>query len=127
MADQTDVHIRQLNPRAAEAAWWLVWAARTAGYPVVLSASRRSIEEQRRLFGLGRTRTLNSAHLAGNAFDIDWYRTARDDVPREFWKLIGPWAERELQLGWGGRFRPLADDGIGWDPGHFEIIVPIRA
>lgn len=112
--DPTQLHLNQLREPVRTAAWWLVWAARSAGYPVIITSSRRSLAEQRALLAQGRTKTLKSKHLDGLAFDIDWYRTSRDDVPTAFWDLIGPWAERELGLRWGGRFSSI------YDPGHFE-------
>lgn len=114
MADRTEQLIRTLEPRTAEAAFWLVWAARSVGYPVVITSARRSRAEQRSLVARGLSQTLDSKHLQGKAFDIDWLGTSRDQIPRWFWQLIGPWAETNLGLKWGGRWRRL------WDPGHFE-------
>jgi peptidoglycan L-alanyl-D-glutamate endopeptidase CwlK len=92
-----------------------VWAARSAGYPVVVTSGHRTAAEQRDLVAAGRSRTAHSKHLTGEAFDIDWYRWDRNAVPVEFWRLIGPWAERELGLVWGGRWVSP------YDPGHFEL------
>ena len=57
---------------------------------------------------------MNSKHLQGLAWDIDWYGWGRDEIPKWFWDLVGPWAETNLNLVWGGRwsFR---------DYGHFEL------
>ena len=117
MADDTQWHLAQLHPVTAEQAYWLVWATRTVGYPVVITSSRRSRAEQMRLYLAGRTRTLRSKHMEGLAFDIDWLGTSRDRVPQWFWDLVGPWAEANLGLRWGGRFRSI------YDPGHFETAV----
>jgi len=58
---------------------------------------------------------LNSKHLQGRAFDVDWSGWNRDAVPPSFWHLLGPWAERYLGLRWGGRWLELKDFG------HFEL------
>lgn len=113
-SDQTLAVISTLAEPVRTSAYWLVWAARTAGYPVIVTSGKRTIAEQRELVRLGRSSTLNSRHLAGLAFDIDWQGTARDAVPSAFWWLIGPWAEQQLGLRWGGRWKSP------YDPGHFE-------
>ena len=115
MADSTLSHIHTLDPALQPRAYLLVYAARVAGYPVVITSSRRSLERQRELVGAGRSRTLDSKHLAGRAFDIDWHGWNRDDVPEQFWHVIGPWAEQQLGLKWGGRFSTIRDLG------HFEL------
>ena len=114
-SDPTLGHIHALDPRIQQHAWLLVYAARVAGYPVTITSSVRSTSQQRQLVSEGRSRTLKSKHLDGLAFDIDWWRWSRDDVPTEFWYLIGPWAERNLGLKWGGRFATIRDFG------HFEL------
>lgn len=107
-------HIQALSEPTRTRAHWLVWAARTAGYPVVITSSRRTLAQQRRLVAERRSRTLNSKHVRGQAFDIDIHGMSRDDIPKWFWNMIGPWAERELGLKWGGRWKSI------YDPGHFE-------
>jgi len=82
--------------------------------PLIVTSARRSLAEQQALLAQGRTRTLNSKHLTGQAFDIDVYGWNRDDVPRAFWYILGPWAESNLGLVWGGRWSSI------FDPGHFE-------
>ncbi len=114
MYDPTESNLDTLEPWTRNAAEWLIWATRTAGYPVIISSARRSKDEQARLVAAGRSRTLSSKHLKGQAFDIDISGMGRDQVPRWFWDLIGPWAETNLGLRWGGRFSSI------YDPGHFE-------
>lgn len=114
MADATLQILGGLEDQTATAAYWLVWAARTAGYPVVVTSGRRSSAEQAALVAAGRSRTLQSKHVTGRAFDIDWHGWDRDTVPSWFWQLIGPWAEMNLGLVWGGRWLSP------YDPGHFE-------
>lgn len=113
-ADQTYQFLDGLSEPTRTRAYILVWVLRTYGYPVVITSGRRTATEQAALVRAGRSRTLRSKHVTGQAFDVDWFRTAREDVPKAFWQLIGPWAESELGLTWGGRWRHP------YDPGHFE-------
>lgn len=117
VADATLAQIATLAEPARTRAYWLVWACRTAGYPVVIHplGARRTLWEQRELVAAGRSKTNRSKHPLGLAFDIDWLGTSRDAVPQWFWQLVGPWAERELKLRWGGRW------SNPYDPGHFEV------
>lgn len=115
MADETQYHLARLEPRTRQAAFVLVDAARRAGIPLVISSSRRSLSEQKALLLQGRTRTLQSKHLAGKAFDVDWFGVNRDQVPPWLWSALGPFAEKNLGLIWGGRFKTIRD------PGHFEF------
>lgn len=57
---------------------------------------------------------MQSKHLLGKAFDVDVFGFGRDDVPLWVWEEIGPWAEMQLGLKWGGRFTSIRDLG------HFE-------
>lgn len=93
----------------------MVWAAREAGYPLVITSGRRTQAEQNAHVAAGRSRTRRSKHLTGEAFDVDIFGIDRNAVPRWFWALLGPWAERELGLTWGGRW------SSPYDPGHFEL------
>jgi len=115
ISDATLSVIGDLREPAASAAFWLTFAARQAGFPVIVTSGRRTPQEQARLVAAGLSRTLRSKHVEGLAFDIDWYRTSRDAVPAWFWELIGPWAEKNLGLTWGGRW------SHPYDPGHFEV------
>lgn len=112
--DPTLDHLPQLTPECRDLAVQLVNAARQAGVPLVITSSRRSVQEQQRLVQAGRSQTLNSAHLRGEAFDVDVLGLSRDQVPRWFWDALGPYGEA-LGLRWGGRWRTL------YDPGHFEV------
>jgi len=108
--DPTPGHLAQLEPRTKLLATYLVIAARRAGVPLIITSSKRSRWEQIKLVALGRSRTTNSRHLTGQAFDVDVAGWSRDAVPAEFWRALGTYAER-LGLKW-----PLPD----WDPAHFE-------
>jgi uncharacterized protein YcbK (DUF882 family) len=112
--DATERHIAQLTPRVAALAVDLVNAARTAGYPLIITSSTRSFAQQRALVRAGRSQRLDSLHLTGRAFDVDLRGLPRDSVPSWFWNDLGPFAER-LGLRWGGRWRRP------FDPGHFEL------
>lgn len=111
--DQTARHLESLEPTTRAAAVALVDALREAGVPAIITSSRRTFEEQRRLVIAGRSRTLRSKHLSGKAFDLDVYGWRRENLPAWFWAAVGPYAER-IGLTWGGRWRSP------WDPGHFE-------
>lgn len=113
-SDETERHLARLSEPTRTRAYWLVWAARTAGIPLKITSSTRTLAEQRALVRQGRSRTLQSAHLRGQAFDVDVHGIARQNVPRWVWDAIGPWAEQQLGLRWGGRWASL------YDPGHFE-------
>lgn len=115
MNDPTAANIAALSERASIAAFYLVTACRQAGIPVIVTSGRRDKSTQADLVARGLSKTLDSAHLRGDAFDIDWAGYDRNDVPHWFWYLVGPWAEANLGLRWGGRWRSL------WDPGHFEL------
>jgi len=112
--DPTLGHLEQLEPYTQRAAYWLVWAAREAGLPLIITSSRRSAAEQAALVASGRSKTLQSRHLTGQAFDVDIYRMNRDSVPMWVWEAIGPYAESNLGLVWGGRWKSFRDLG------HFE-------
>jgi len=114
MYDPTMGHLAALAPRPRLEATYLVIAAREAGIPLIITSSRRSQWEQFKLVISGRSRTLNSAHLRGQAFDVDVAGWRRDALPEAFWASLGEYAEA-LGLTWGGRFKTF------YDPGHFEL------
>lgn len=112
--DPTRSHLEALAPRAQLLAIYLVTAARNAGIPLIITSSRRTYAEQIKLFAQGRTRTLNSKHLRGEAFDIDISGWSRSSVPSWLFDALGEYGEF-LGLAWGGRWKSFPD------PGHFEI------
>ncbi len=114
MIDPSPGILAELTPPTRERALIMLNAYRRAGVPLMATSGRRNIDEQRRLVAAGRSRTLDSAHLRGEAFDVDIRGWKRDQIPRWFWDHIGPFGEA-LGLVWGGRWRSL------WDPGHFEL------
>jgi peptidoglycan L-alanyl-D-glutamate endopeptidase CwlK len=95
-----------------------VRAAADEGIPVKITSTRRSNEEQRRLYAQGRTLpgpivtwTLNSKHLDGRAFDATIRGAAEYDDYPEAWEVLGAIGE-DLGLRWGGTYG---------DYGHFEL------
>lgn len=113
MYDPSPSVIESLEPRTASLCIQLLNAARAAGVPLIASSGRRSYWEELQLYWAGRSRTLNSRHLTGNAFDVDVIGWSRDALPLAFWNALGPYGER-LGLKWGGRWVSLRDLG------HFE-------
>jgi len=106
-------HIQGLSPDIALSAWYLVAIVREAGFPLQITSSLRSREEQASLVRAGSSRRLLSKHLVGQAFDVDLHGIARDQIPMWFWSELG-WLGEYLGFRWGGRWSDP------WDPGHFE-------
>lgn len=111
--DATERHLASLSPDIQLAAWYLVYWVRTAGIPLQITSSVRSRTEQAELVRLGRSRTLSSKHLTGQAFDVDIHGWGRDEVPLWWWEDLG-WLGEYIGFRWGGRFSTLKDYG------HFE-------
>lgn len=112
--DKTSYHIQQFKPRPAAIALKLINDLRAEGIPAYISSGVRTVAEQRELVRKGASRTLQSKHLEGRAFDIDILGYGRDELPRWFWDLIGQYGE-SLGLKWGGRFKGF------YDGAHFEL------
>ena len=106
-------HIRRLSPDIQLAAWYLVAIVRDAGVPLQITSSLRSREEQAALVRAGRSLTLRSAHLEGQAFDVDVHGYGRDQIPLWWFEQLGYLGEY-LGLRWGGRWTGVKDYG------HFE-------
>lgn len=119
MEDPTPAQILTLDPQIRGRAITLINTLRNVGVPAIIGpmGARRTVAEQRALYqsGTGVTSTLKSRHITGMAFDLDIWGMGRDTVPGWFWNLVGPWAERELHLTWGGRWKSP------YDPGHFQL------
>jgi len=113
LPDATLRHIEQLSPDMQDAAWWLVYLVRTAGIPLQITSTLRSRQEQAGLVAAGRSRTLQSKHLIGQAFDVDIHGIGRDEIPLWWWEQLGRLGEY-LGLRWGGRWSGFRDYG------HFE-------
>jgi len=111
--DATLRHLEALSPDIQQAAWYLVYWVRVAGFPLQVTASVRTRSEQETLRRSGFSSTLRSKHLVGQAFDVDIHGFARDQVPLWFWEELGHFGE-SLGFRWGGRWTDP------FDPGHFE-------
>ena len=79
----------------------------------------------------GTSKVQHSKHEDGLAIDIAPFETyaiaggnkLEWDTDNPIWLRIGQIGE-SLNLRWGGRFKPLNNVGIGWDPGHLEYAGP---
>jgi len=111
--DATLRHIEALSPDIQDAAWWLVYVVRNAGFPLQITSSVRTRTEQAAIVARGASTTLSSKHLTGQAFDVDVHGYGRDQVPLWFWEQVG-WLGEYLGLRWGGRWAGFRDYG------HFE-------
>lgn len=119
MIDPTPAQLATLDPQIRTKAITLLNGLRSVGIPaaIVPGGARRSQAEQLALYqsGKGVTSTVKSRHILGMAFDLDILGMNRDQIPKWFWDVVGPWAESRLGLTWGGRWiRP-------YDPGHFQL------
>jgi len=114
--DPTLGQLQGLEPTTRDVAQVLIDYLRNNGIPAIITAQggRRNEAEQAKLVQMGLSRTSNSAHLAGRAFDLDVLGYSRDEVPKWLWQHLGQIAE-SAGLIWGGRW--------GWDWGHFEVPV----
>jgi len=112
--DQTVQHLNTLQPAVAARGFQFINALRQAGIPAYISSSRRTYAEQAALVQRGASRTMQSKHVDGRAFDIDILGYGRDDLPKWWWLAVGMYAER-LGLRWGGRWTSF------YDAGHFEV------
>lgn len=112
--DRTLQLLYGLRPDVRNRAWWLIYYARSAGIPLVVTSARRSLVEQRQLVAAGRSRTLSSKHLAGKAFDVGFYGTVPDAVPASSWSYVGDLG-KQLGLTWGGDWSGFVDKP------HFEV------
>jgi len=100
------------------------------GIQVAIVDTLRTPEEHAANLKTGASRTKHSKHLDGEAIDICPYETWQahgadklnwDTSDPTVWFALGAIGER-LGLRWGGRFRPLDKNGLGWDAGHFEYV-----
>lgn len=102
------------------------------GLMVMIVNTLRTDAEQAVAVASGHSQVAHSKHQDGLAIDIcpyDIYQLhgsdkLRWDASDPAWKVIGAIGEK-LGLRWGGRFHPLDHDGLGWDPGHFEMVIDV--
>lgn len=117
--DPTDKNIATLAAEMQPIARKFVAQARAAGYPVVITSGRRTMEEQAKLYAQGRTdpgtivtkaEPGDSAHNFGMAFDFAFGNA----VGQPTWPKDGPWAQaaeigKKLGLSWGGDWKAFMD------------------
>ena len=118
-ADRTGAHLASMALATALPALRMVSHVRNVGIPLHITSALRNPTRQAELVRAGRSQTLRSKHLTGQAFDVDVLGFARGDVPKWWWYQLGSLAE-PLGLRWGGTFRGF------WDPGHFEDARSVR-
>ncbi len=92
-------------------AWNEDYAEETGALAVVYEGIRTK-KRQEKLVGEGRSHTMQSKHLTGDAVDI-WFKVsgawiAPDDVPVEWYEALGEIGE-EIGFTWGGRWKTLVD------------------
>ena len=117
-----------LDPRMQPKAFELLARAAERGIPLLIVSTGRTAEEQAEAVRTGHSLVNHSRHQDGMAIDVVPYEVyqlhgpdkLRWDTHDPVWRAIGQIGE-SLALRWGGRFAPLNREGIGWDPGHFEI------
>lgn len=91
------------------------------GYVTVITYGLRTQKEQERLYKEGKSKTLNSRHLTGNAVDLAFSKGGKID-----WKDRKPYIlaanhfkffmlNKKVKCRWGGDFKSLDDIY------HFEI------
>ena len=111
MTDQREYSAwKSLNPIPRDRAWIMLYLLREWGYQPRLNEGKRSKERQAQLVAEGKSKTLNSDHLTGDAWDIcdlagGW------DCTKEFKRAVGR-ACRIAGVVWGGQwlsFGPLGD------------------
>ena len=126
-----DRTLNSLDARFRPLAFELLARLTEAGIMVLVSNTRRTAEEQAAAVARGASRVQRSKHQDGLAIDVCPYETwalhgpdkLQWNISDPVWRRIGQIGEA-LGLRWGGRFRPLNAEGMGWDPGHFELRVP---
>lgn len=112
--DRTAEHISTLDPRLAPRALQFINGLRAAGIPAYISSSLRTASQQADLVRRGLSRTAQSKHLSGRAFDWDILGWNRDNIPKWVYVILGEYGEA-LGMNWGGRWTNP------YDAGHFEI------
>lgn len=120
-----------LDPRFKPVAMELLARLVESGILVIIVNTLRTQLEQDEAIRTGHSKVVHSKHQDGLAIDIcpiSQYMVhgptkLQWDTTDPIWKQIGQIGEK-LGLRWGGRFAPLDKNGLGWDPGHFEMLAP---
>jgi len=106
-----------LNPIPRDRAWIMLYLLREWGFSPRLNEGKRSAERQAQLFAEGKSKTLQSKHLTGDAWDmcdlnLGW------DTTREFKRAVGR-AARIVGAVWGGQWRSFGEFG-DWAHSEFQ-------
>lgn len=126
--------LNDLSPRMLPLAERLLARCVEQGVAVAIVCTLRSPEEHAANLAKGTSRTKHSKHLDGDAIDICPYETWQAHGPDKLnwdtsdptpWRTLGAIGE-SMGLRWGGRFKPLDRNGLGWDAGHFEYVEPVQ-
>lgn len=117
--DPTVAMIESLDDTTAALAFQFINALRQAGIPAWISSARRDAATEARLVAAGRSKTMRSYHLTGQAFDFDVLGYGRDQLPTWWLNEVGAFGE-SLGLVWGGRWQSP------YDPGHFQSPEPLN-
>ena len=120
-----------LDPRFKPLAFALLARLAEARIAVLIANTRRTPEEQAAAIASGHSKVAHSKHEDGLAIDVVPYTVyalhgdnkALWNTNDLIWAKIGGIGEK-LGLRWGGRFHPVNQLGIGWDPSHFEYQDP---
>lgn len=118
-----------LSPRFRPLAFEFLARLTEAHIQVLITFTLRTAAEQAEAVRTGHSQVAHSKHQDGDAMDVVPYSQfllkgddkLQWDTSDPVWPKIGAIAER-LGLRWGGRFRPLNAQGVGWDPGHVEYV-----
>jgi peptidoglycan L-alanyl-D-glutamate endopeptidase CwlK len=84
------------------------------GMDFIVTCTTRSIEEQAALVKEGKSKTMNSKHLTGKAFDIAVLKNGKVSWNFDDYKLFGA-IGKDIGLTWGGDFHGFPDGP------HFQI------
>lgn len=112
-SDPTPANLDSLRRDVGDLAVDFINELRARGLPIVITSALRSIDEQRALVKAGRSQTLKSFHLSGQAFDVDLVGVNRDAIPGDVWVLVSSVASG-YGFEWGGNWRSFVDKG------HFQ-------
>jgi hypothetical protein len=96
-----------LNPIPRDRAWVQIYLLREWGHNPRLNEGRRKKSRQAQLVKEGKSETMDSKHLTGDAWDIcdlelGW------DAPKAFWQAVGRSA-RIVGAVWGGQWKTFPD------------------
>lgn len=123
--------LSSLDPRFQPLAYQFLAQCVEQKILVLITNTRRTAEEQAIAVATGHSQVQHSKHQDGLAIDVVPYAQyilhgsakLQWDASDPAWWALGKIGEG-LGLRWGGRFKPLDARGLGWDPGHMEMVVP---